>query len=208
VKTSFISARSLGVLALAAIVVLPAAANAQARAKATPKTSANSRAANGLQKDLIKDVDDVEKKYQSLAGAMTGKYSWRPAEKVRSVSEVFMHISGENYALPIAIGFKPPSDFAGATLNEAFGTASAMEKVTDETEVNSAIEKSFAHVKQAITSIPDSELDKEITVFGDKMTKRAFLILTVTHMHEHLGQLIAYARMNGVTPPWSTGSGG
>jgi len=34
-------------------------------------------------------------------------------------------------------------------------------------------------------------------------TRRAMWIGATTHLHEHLGQLIAYARSNGVVPPWS-----
>jgi uncharacterized damage-inducible protein DinB len=63
-------------------------------------------------------------------------------------------------------------------------------------------------MKQALAAVPASEFDTEITVFGQKTTKRGFMVLIVGHMHEHLGQAIAYARMNGVTPPWSAGSGG
>ena len=204
-----ISTRAALVAALAAMLVVSAASTAQAQAKkAAPKKATPSNAAAGLKAELIKDMDDVEKKFTQLAGAMTGKYSWRPAEKVRSVSEVFMHISGENYALPVAIGVKAPSDFAAATLQEAFGSASAMERVTDETEVKAAITKSFAHMRQSLQSIPEAEMNKETTVFGQTMTKRAFMVLMVSHMHEHLGQMIAYARMNGVTPPWSANSGG
>jgi len=198
------SPRFLGIVALAAVVSLPAAASAQAKAKAAAAT----KNTKGLRAELIKDVVDVEKKFVQLAGALTGKYSWRPAEKVRSVGEVYMHIAGENYALPVVLGAKPPADFAAATLQEAFGSAAAMEKVTDEAEIKAAIEKSFAHMKQAIASIPESEYNKEITVFGQQTTKRGFLILVVTHMHEHLGQMIAYARMNNVAPPWSVSSGG
>lgn len=201
---SFISPRYLGIAALAVVVSLPTAALAQAKAKAAAAT----KNTKGLRAELIKDVQDVETKFLSLAGALNGKYSFRPAEKVRSVGEVYMHIAGENYALPVVLGVKPPADFAAATLQEAFGSAAAMEKVTDEAEIKAAIEKSFAHMKQAIVSIPESEYNKDITVFGQQMTKRGFLILVVTHMHEHLGQMIAYARMNNVTPPWSANSGG
>lgn len=202
--TSFTTPRFLGIVALTAVISLPTAALAQAKAR----SAAAAKSAKGVRAELLKDVDDVEKKFLSLAGAMAGKYSWRPAEKIRSVGEVFMHISGENYALPVVLSVKPPADFAAATLQEAFGSAAAMEKMTGEAEVKQAIEKSFAHMKQAIASVPESELNKEVTVFGQKNTKRGFLILIVTHMHEHLGQMIAYARMNGVTPPWSAGSGG
>ena len=204
-----LSARSVGMAAFAALIALPAAANAQAKAKAVPasKSASANKAAEGLRSELLRDIDDVEKKFSSLAGAMTGKYTWRPAEKIRTAGEVFMHISGENYALPVVLGQKAPSDFAAATLQEAFGSAAAMERVTDETEVKAAITKSFAHMKQALAAVPASDFDTEITVFGQKMTKRAFMVLIVNHMHEHLGQAIAYARVNGVTPPWSASGG-
>ena len=203
-----ISARSVVVVALAATVALPTSASAQATAKPVAKKSSAGNASAGLKAELVSDMADVEKKYMQLAGAMTGKFSWRPAEKVRSVSEVLMHISGENYALPVVLGVKAPSDFAAGSLQEAFESASAMERVTDEVEVKAAMEKSFAHMRQALQSVPESEMSREISVFGQKMTKRAFMVLIVGQMHEHLGQTIAYARMNGVTPPWSTAGGG
>lgn len=203
-----LSTRSVTVAALAALLAIPAASTAQAQAKKAAKKATPANASAGLKAELIKDMEDVQQKFTQLAGAMTGKYSWRPAEKVRSVSEVFMHISGENYALPVVLGVKAPSDFAASSLQEAFGSASAMERVTDEAEVKAAMAKSFAHMRQALESIKDSDMNKEINVFGQTMTKRGFMVLMVSHMHEHLGQSIAYARMNGVTPPWSANSGG
>lgn len=193
--------------ALAAMIAVPTSSIAQATAKPAAAKKA-SRASAGLKAELVKDVEDMEKKFGQLAGAMTGKFSWRPAEKVRSVSEVLMHIAGENYALPVVVGVKAPSHFAAATLQEAFGSASAMERVTDEMEVKAALDKSFAHMKQALHAVPESQMNTEINVFGQKMTKRAFMVLMVGHMHEHLGQVIAYARMNNVTPPWAAASGG
>jgi uncharacterized damage-inducible protein DinB len=62
-------------------------------------------------------------------------------------------------------------------------------------------------MKQAIASLSDAELNTPIEVFGQKTTKRGFLVMVVTHMHEHLGQVVAYARMSGVVPPWSVPSG-
>lgn len=205
---TLVSPRGLAIAALAAMIAVPASLSAQAAAKSAAKKTAAGNPSAGLKAELLKDVADVEKKYVQLATSMTGKYSWRPAEKVRSVSEVLMHIAGENYALPVVLGVKAPSDFAAATLQEAFASAGAMERVTDEGEVKAAIEKSFAHLRQGLQSLPEGEMNKEIDVFGQRMTKRAFMVLIVNHMHEHLGQVVAYARMNNVVPPWSAGSGG
>ena len=196
-----ISARILTATAFLAVAALPQAAEAQVKAKTTTK------AVTGIRGDVLKDLDAVEQKFTQLATALTGKYSWRPADKVRSVGEVFMHISGENYALPMVLGAKPPEDFKAGNVNEAFGVAAEMEKVTDEAAVKAEITRSFAHIRKAIGSMRDNDLNAPVNIFGMKTTKRGFLLLINNHMHEHLGQMIAYARMNGVTPPWSATGG-
>jgi uncharacterized damage-inducible protein DinB len=162
------------------------------------------KAIAGVRAELLKDLDALEKKYAGLAKAMSGKYGWRPAPGVRSVSEVFMHIAGDNYVIPLLVGVKAPATFAAADMQQAFASAQAMEKVTDEAKVQDALTQSFAHAKQAVIAVPDDQLDVTTKVFGQDMSKRQVLTLLVTHMHEHLGQSIAYARSNGVVPPWAT----
>lgn len=146
------------------------------------------------QGDLLANLADTEKKIVSLAEAMPqDKYSWRPAEGVRSVSEVFMHIAGANYMIPNFIGVKPPA-----------GISRDMEKtVTDKAKVVEHLKQSFAHVRQAIEASTDPT--KPAKLFGRDTTYNNVKLLIVTHLHEHLGQSIAYARMNKVTPPWSAG---
>ncbi len=150
----------------------------------------------GLRGDVIKDLDAVEKKYVGLAQAMPQeKYSWRPAEKVRSVSEVFVHIVGANFRIPQAIGVQPPA-----------GIPRDMEKtLTDKTQIVAKLKESFAHLRKGVMDTPDADLDKAIKLFGRESTVRGALLIISTHMHEHLGQAIAYSRANGVTPPWSMG---
>jgi uncharacterized damage-inducible protein DinB len=199
--------RALTVLTLLSAMAIPSVGVAQAKAakaKAAPKT------VSGIRADVLKDLDAVEKKFLQLATAMAGKYSWRPADKVRSVGEVFMHVAGENYALPMVLGtsVKPPEDFKASNMNEAFGSAAEMEKITDEAAIKAEIEASFAHIKKAVSALRDSDLNTPVSIFGMNTTKRGFLLLINNHMHEHLGQVIAYARMNGVAPPWSAQSGG
>ena len=190
------------------LIALPATGAGQAKpaaAPATPKSVAMPK--SGLRAELITDVEIAQKKFSGLATALSGKYTWRPADKVRSVSEVLQHVSGENYALPVVFGVKAPPGFAAGTMQEAFGSAAEMEKITDEAAVQAEIDKSFAHMKQAIASLSEADMNTPIEVFGQKTTKRGFLVMVVTHMHEHLGQLVAYARMAGVVPPWSTATG-
>ena len=160
---------------------------------------------SGVRAELLGDLDILEEKYTSLAEATTAHYAWRPAEGVRSVSEVFMHIAGANLYIPTIFGVDAPEGMEVASLEEAFGRMQEMEKVTEPAEVMERLSAGIAHARHAIVSVPDTELDTEIMLFGQPATKRTGLILLVSHMHEHLGQAVAYARMNGVVPPWSAG---
>jgi uncharacterized damage-inducible protein DinB len=147
--------------------------------------------------EIAKELADVEKKLVSLAEAMPAeKFGWRPAEGVRSVSEVYMHVAGGNYMFPTTIGIKRPEGIVGREMEKT---------VTEKAKVVEALKGSFDHVRKAAESVPDSDLDKTVKFFSWDKTERQMLILMVTHAHEHLGQSIAYARMNGVTPPWSEG---
>jgi len=152
--------------------------------------------AGALQTDVVNELTALEKKLVSLAEAVPAdKFGWRPAEGVRSVSEVYMHVVGGNYMLPTMIGTKMP---AGITRD--------MEKtVTDKAKVIENLKASFAHVRKAVEGVPDADLDKKVKFFGTEKSEREMLMLLTNHAHEHLGQSIAYARMNGVTPPWSEG---
>lgn len=151
-------------------------------------------AMSGLRAEVVKELTNVEKKLVSLAEAMPAeKYGWRPAEGVRSVSEVYVHVAGANYGLPSVIGVKMPE-----------GITREMEKtVTEKAKVIETLKASFEHARKAVESVPDADLEKKVKFFGQDMTERQILMVLVTHGHEHLGQSIAYARMNGVVPPWS-----
>jgi uncharacterized damage-inducible protein DinB len=148
----------------------------------------------GFRGEFLAQLKGVEEKMTDLASAMPEeKYGWRPAEGVRSVSEVFMHVAGTNYFIPTFIGVKPPE-----------GNGPDMEKtVTEKTKVLEAMKKSFEYIRQVALKVSDANLDKPAEFFGDKTTVRGVLLNAALHMHEHLGQSIAYARMNGVVPPWT-----
>lgn len=146
----------------------------------------------GVKADLLANFDDTQKKIVSLAEAVPEeKYSWRPAEGVRSISEVYMHIAGANYMIPAGLGVKPPA-----------GIGRDMEKsVTEKAKVVEELKKSFAHTRSVLADLDD--LSKPTKLFGRDNTYGGVALLIVTHLHEHLGQSIAYARSNKVTPPWS-----
>jgi uncharacterized damage-inducible protein DinB len=161
---------------------------ATARAQSAPAP-----AASGIQADVIKSLDAAEKELVQLAEATPQeKYSWRPMEGVRSTSEVFMHIAGGNFGYAMFLGTPMPE---GVNPRE-------FDKITDKAQVVDILKKSFAQIKLAVTNAGD--LSKTVKVFGGReMTVDALILQAATHAHEHLGQSIAYARVNGIVPPWT-----
>jgi uncharacterized damage-inducible protein DinB len=162
----------------------------------TTAPAASAASVSGFRADVIWQLNDLEKKLVSLADAMPqDKFGWRPGAGVRSVSEVYMHVAGGNYFLPTFLGAKMPEGFSRE-----------MEKtVTEKAKVIDAMKKSFDHARKAVEATPDSDLDKKVKFFGQEPSERMMMIVLVSHGHEHLGQSIAYARTNGVAPPWSEG---
>ena len=156
--------------------------------------------------DLLRDVTEVETKVLGLARAIPAAgYDWRPGKGVRSTGEVFIHVAADNYFLPAAMGVEAPKE-TGIS-GKDYKTVAAFEKRTmTRDQIIAELEKSFAFLKKAITDTPDAKLDAPLEAFGQKMNYRRLWISTATHLHEHLGQLIAYARSNNVTPPWSKGA--
>lgn len=153
---------------------------------------------SGFRAEYLQQLDDVAKKLVDLAEATPKeKFSWRPAEGVRSISEVYIHIAGANYFIPKFAGIEPPQPLS-----------QDMEKtITDKAKVIETMQKSIEHVRQAVLKASDADLDKAVTLFGNETTFRGLLFLLANHMHEHLGQSIAYARTNGIVPPWSAAGG-
>lgn len=187
-KRAFVAIAALGLL----LAGLGSPASAQ---EAKPMEKAMDKPASGVKADILWQIEDAEKKLVALAEATPAeKFAWRPAEKVRSVGEVYMHVAGANYFFPTFWGGKIPE---GINPREFEGQGADKAKVVD------TLKKSFDHVRSFINAMPDSDLDKQINLFGNQAAGRRGLLLVATHAHEHLGQSIAYARSNGIVPPWS-----
>jgi len=156
----------------------------------------------GVIGDLLNDTTGVEKKVMALANAIPeSAYAWRPGPGVRSTGEVFQHIASDNYFLPALLDLPAPKETG---ITKEYTTATAFEKrPMNKAAVIAELEKSFAFLRKSMSSTTDAQLNTPIDMFGQKSTTRGLWISTATHLHEHLGQLIAYARSNKVTPPWS-----
>jgi len=149
----------------------------------------------GVRGEILMWIGDAEDKLGQLAEAIPeAKYSWRPAEGVFSPAEVFMHVAGANFGIPGAWGVKPPAGFDFNTFEKS---------LSRKADIRKALGDSFAHLKQALVAASDADLEKPAEWLGMKTTVRNGYLLILSHAHEHLGQAIAYARMNGVVPPWT-----
>ena len=156
-----------------------------------------------LVNDLLRDVGDVKGKLVSLSEAMPeDTYDWRPMEGVRSVADVYKHVVSDNYLLAAVAGHAAPA--STGIVGDDYRTAVAYERRSmSKAEIVEAVKASFDHLEMALGAASRESLNGNVSVFGMDMTGRGLWILTVTHLHEHLGQSIAYARSNGVVPPWS-----
>ncbi len=184
--------RSLLVALAVPFAFIPSLAFAATRN--TPKAAAKTpppAGEQGFKPEFFTNLDDVQEKIIDLAESIPAeKYSWRPAADVRSISEVFMHVAGGNYFLSTFLGMDPPK------MN------GDIEKiVTKKADVIAELKRSFDHLRGAVNA--QNDLEKPVKMLGTQTTYRGVLVTVLSHLHEHLGQSVAYARMNGVVPPWS-----
>lgn len=159
--------------------------------------SSDEKPASEFASDYNKLLTYVENKLVQLAEAVPqDKMSWRPADGVRSVSEVYLHIAQSAKYLLSALGKDVPQEYnADAKTFES--------STTDPAEVVKSLQKSFGYIKAASLKIDDDKLNTKVNFFGNESSIRFVLEALLNHVHEHFGQSIAYARMIGVTPPWS-----
>ena len=184
------------VFTLFAVLCSPLARAQAASSDKTPATTAAPVApASGPRAEFLEEIAYYEQRYTRLAEAMPAdKYTWRPGEGVRSIGEVYTHIVAANYGVARGLGTAPP---AGFDFKAVAGLSS------DKAKTVQALKDSFAHFRGAILALTDADADKPQKMFGRQTTQRGAFIMITGHFGEHLGQSIAYARMNGIVPPWT-----
>ena len=145
---------------------------------------------------FLADIEVMRGKFLGLAEAFPAEtYTWRPMDGVRSVSEVLMLIAGEGYAFaPMALG---------AETAMTFPEMQALAEITDKAQVIDHLTKGFDHTRDALEAVDPATLAGSRELFGQQRTTPALVLFVAGDMHEHLGQLIAYARANQIVPPWS-----
>lgn len=142
------------------------------------------------------DLQQLQEKYVGLAQAIPAdKYTWRPAEGVRSISELLLHVSGACYGFPTMI--------TGVTPAAGYQRDGFEKSTTDKAKIIEQLNKSFTYAIAVVQNMSNADFAKAEKKLGPDANDGDVIYLMVTHAHEHLGQAIADARMNGIVPPWT-----
>ena len=174
---------------------LAGAAFAQESSTPPAQSADKSAPSYDLKAQAVLDLQQLQQKYTTLAQAIPQeKYSWRPAEGVRSINELFLHVAGAGFyfptlkGTPAAPGFTP-KDFEKST--------------TEKAKVIEWLNKSFTYAIASVESMSNAKFAGPLPKLGPQANEGDVVYLMVVHAHEHLGQAIAYSRSVGVVPPWT-----
>src|SRR5580700_9302443 len=143
----------------------------------------------------LADLQVVQKKFVDLANAIPAdKLTWRPSADSRSFAEVFLHVAGERYGILGLMGTTAPSGFDGKTFEKS---------TTDRARIVDELNKSWEFTQKAINGMSNADFAKLLPKLGPQANAGDVIYILVADAHEHLGQLVAYARENGIVPPWT-----
>jgi len=163
---------------------------------------------DGFRGEFLWELDIAERQIVALAEAIpAGKYDWRPDEKARSVSEVFVHVAAGNFMLLDIVGTTAPSDLYAQVPAQGQEHFWGLVRRNDELEKNLREKSAVVHIlKRSLQAVRKSfsecELDRSQHFFGEQTTVRRVYLRQLAHTHEHMGQMIAYIRSMGMPPPW------
>ena len=165
----------------------------------------------GFRGEYLWEFDIAEQQLLALAEAFPAeRYGWRTAETARSVSEVLVHLAAGGRTLLVLLGVEAAPDLYGKLEGENVARIMAMvarnerleKSITDKATVLPFLRGSLAAWRKAFAEASDPELDQPEVFFGERTTVRRLYMRGLCHMHEHMGQLIAYARAMGMPAPW------
>jgi uncharacterized damage-inducible protein DinB len=141
------------------------------------------------------DLDRRQQKFVALAQAVPAeKFTWRPSEDSRSFTEVFLHVAAERYQILALMGSVPPEDFNGKTFEKS---------TTDKDKIVAELNRTSDFAQKSIKAMNNADFAKLLPNLGPHANAGDVVYILVADAHEHLGQLVAYARTNGIVPPWT-----
>ena len=148
-----------------------------------------------MKAQALLDLERVQKKVVDLANAVPAdKYGWRPSADSRSFAEVFLHVAGERYGILSLMGAKPPAGIDRKNFEKS---------TTDRARIIQELDKSWDFARATINGMTNAEFAKLLPKLGPQANAGDVVYILVADAHEHLGQLVAYARVNNIVPPWT-----
>jgi uncharacterized damage-inducible protein DinB len=188
----------LSILALLLLTALGSKATPSKDVRTSPQAAAADKTAPSydMKAQAILDLQQLQKKYTDLAQALPAdKFTWRPEPGTRSVSELFLHVAGANYGFPTMM--------TGVAPVPGYNREGFEKSTTDKAAIIDHLNKSFTYAIASVQNMTNADFAKPEKKLGPDANDGDVIYLMVVHNHEHLGQSIAYARFNGVTPPWT-----
>jgi len=165
------------------------------RAQAAQTTTDTSAPSYDMKAQALLDLQTVNKKCVDLAQAVPAdKLTWRPSPEARSFAEVFLHVAGERYGILSMMGANPPAGFKAKEFEKS---------TTDKDRIVEDLNQSWDFANKAINGMTNADYAKLLPKLGPQANEGDVIYILVADAHEHLGQLIAYARQNGIVPPWT-----
>jgi uncharacterized damage-inducible protein DinB len=182
----------LSLVCLASILNASAVAmNARTAGNSTDRTAPS----YDMKAQALLDLQAVNKKCVDLAEALpSDKLTWRPSAGTRSFAEVFLHVAGERYGILSMMGANPPAGFKAREFEKS---------TTDKDRIVHELNQSWDFANKTISSMSNVDFAKLLPKLGPQANEGDVVYILIADAHEHLGQLIAYARQNGIVPPWT-----
>lgn len=166
-----------------------------AQGQGAQASSDNSAPSYDMKAQALLDLQSVNKKCVDLAEALPAeKLTWRPSADARSFAEVFLHVAGERYSILSMMGANPPAGFKAKDFEKS---------TTEKNKIVEDLNQSWDFANQAINGMSNADFAKLLPKLGPQANEGDVIYILVADAHEHLGQLIAYARENGIVPPWT-----
>jgi len=160
-----------------------------------PATEDHTAPSYDMKGQSLLDLENVQKKLVELANTIPAdKFTWRPSADSRSFSEVFLHVAGERYGILSLMGAEKPAGFDGKALEKS---------TTDRDQIVAELNKSWTFAQKTINGMTNADFAKLLPKLGPQANAGDVVYILVADAHEHLGQAVAYARENGVVPPWT-----
>jgi uncharacterized damage-inducible protein DinB len=161
----------------------------------TPDTPDQTAPSYDMKGQSLFDLQAVQKKFVDLANAIPAdKFTWRPSADSRSFAEVLLHVAGERYGILSLMGAPKPEGFEGKTFEKS---------TTDKARIVDELNRSWTFTETTIKGMNNADFAKLLPKLGPQANEGDVIYILVADAHEHLGQAVAYARENGIVPPWT-----